>query len=329
MISTAFASAPLASHHQTVHEQALAAAQSFRKAESALIDALIAVERDYVFAKLGFSSLFTYAVEALRLSEAVASSAITVARKARAIPALQQSISAGVISISKAKKIASVITPENQTEWLEKAESLSSRKLEKEVAGENPKTNTPERAKYVSKKRLYISLGVEEELMLRVRQTQHLVSQSRGHAASLEETLEDLVTLYLKYKDPLEKAKRVIAKKGIQKPSNSVEKQFPGTAQDETAAKNSEATNAETNSTPKGSIRKPNRTPIPEPIQHQVRLRDQSRCQFPRHNGTICGEKRWLDIHHVIPVFQGGSHDLENLITLCKAHHSETHRNIN
>ncbi|MBI2607137.1 MAG: HNH endonuclease [Deltaproteobacteria bacterium] len=301
-----------------VHEAALEAARGFKRAEAALIDALIAVERERVFVKLGFSSLFTYAVQALGLSEGVAYNAITVARKAREIPALHEEIRLGTISISKAKKIAAVLTFENQQEWLERARTLSSRRLEKEVARENPRMAVPERVTYVTGKRLSLSLGVDEALMLKFRRAQDRVSGARGRAASIEDTLAELVEFYLRHKDPVEKAKRAVAKNGrmpptSENPTSPLKKQFTGTVALSTR-----------NPLPvHGAF---HRTTIPASIGHPVRVRDEGRCQFRRPDGTICGERRWVDLHHIRPISIGGDHRPENLVTLCQAHHRETHR---
>ena len=146
---------------QQLHETALTTARDLKRVEAALMDALIAVERERVFMKLGFSSLFTYAVQALGLSESVAYSVISVARKSREVPALRVEIQEGAISISKAKKIVSVLTAKNQQEWLAKAKTLTTRHLEKEVARENPRASVPERAIYTNGKRLALSLGVD------------------------------------------------------------------------------------------------------------------------------------------------------------------------
>lgn len=60
--------------------------------------------------------------------------------------------------------------------------------------------------------------------------------------------------------------------------------------------------------------------------RHIVRARDRGRCQFGMPNGKICGEKKWVDIHHIIPSSMGGSDEPENLITLCAAHHRIVHK---
>ncbi|MBI3556086.1 MAG: HNH endonuclease, partial [Deltaproteobacteria bacterium] len=40
-----------------------------------------------------------------------------------------------------------------------------------------------------------------------------------------------------------------------------------------------------------------------------------------------CESTRWLDSHHITPVRKGGADTLENLTTLCRAHHQMGHLN--
>ncbi|MBW7877391.1 MAG: HNH endonuclease [Candidatus Cloacimonetes bacterium] len=66
------------------------------------------------------------------------------------------------------------------------------------------------------------------------------------------------------------------------------------------------------------------RKPIPQHILNQVVLRDKGRCSFQKH-GRRCHHRRFLDIHHIKPVKDGGQNTLENLATLCEAHHIYLH----
>src|SRR5258708_6872224 len=117
---------------QEIFEESLEIARSFERFEARLIQNLIKVERERVHLERGHSSLFAYALQDLKLSPAVTANAITVARKARVVPELKASIEEGSLGISVARKICSVLTPENQSEWLTKAKSLTCRQLEKE-----------------------------------------------------------------------------------------------------------------------------------------------------------------------------------------------------
>ena len=51
-----------------------------------------------------------------------------------------------------------------------------------------------------------------------------------------------------------------------------------------------------------------------------------SEC-FARDNHTCqqCGSKKRLECHHIIPVVNGGTNELSNLITLCHDCHSKAH----
>lgn len=58
---------------------------------------------------------------------------------------------------------------------------------------------------------------------------------------------------------------------------------------------------------------------------HAVRLRDQGRCTHVDDNGVRCEHRRWLHVHHVVPVSHGGSDEVENLTMLCSGHHQLEH----
>ena len=42
--------------------------------------------------------------------------------------------------------------------------------------------------------------------------------------------------------------------------------------------------------------------------------------------GSICGETRWVHLHHIIHKEHGGKDVADNLTTLCSAHHRLWHR---
>jgi len=64
-------------------------------------------------------------------------------------------------------------------------------------------------------------------------------------------------------------------------------------------------------------------------------VRDDFTCQFRQLNlreieGGCCDHEpenrlRFLHVHHIIERQFGGQHDLDNLLTLCRAHHIELH----
>jgi 5-methylcytosine-specific restriction endonuclease McrA len=62
-------------------------------------------------------------------------------------------------------------------------------------------------------------------------------------------------------------------------------------------------------------------------LKHAVFLRDEGRCTYNDAAGIRCGQRRWLDIHHVVLDSRGGKDELGNLRTLCSAHHRMIHEN--
>src|SRR5260370_1278933 len=103
------------------------------------------------------TSTFSYCVSVLKLSEERAYSLIRVARKAIEVPALKEAITEGKVTLSNAKKIASVIPPETQTQWLEKAQNLKQRDLEREISRALPEEKKEVRI-------LGLSKALEEKL---------------------------------------------------------------------------------------------------------------------------------------------------------------------
>ncbi len=333
-------SIPLTEYEANLHSRASNAARAYERSEAELMEALIAVDGAKVYLRLGYPSLFKYATTALQLSEAVAYAAISVARKASVIPELRVAIGSGEIGFSKAKKILSVLDSRAAStahaDWVEKAASLSSRKLERAVASENPSVSVSEKVAYRSARRIELTLGIWEELMLDFRHAQNLVANGRGGAVGLERTLAEVLRFYLERKDPERRAKRAIAKKGMSARVDSpvVEKEMVRSSKDafEGAAvvgQQFTGTVPVTRIEERSDRKKTDagRRPLPAILVHQVRIRDQNRCQATLPGGEKCGARRWLDLHHRIPLSAGGGDSLENLTTLCRAHHQAHHVN--
>ena len=68
------------------------------------------------------------------------------------------------------------------------------------------------------------------------------------------------------------------------------------------------------------------RRKTPAASEHAVNKRDRRLCQFPMPDGSICGQSKWTEIHHIKRVADGGTDHPGNLITLCSAHHKQIHR---
>lgn len=70
-----------------------------------------------------------------------------------------------------------------------------------------------------------------------------------------------------------------------------------------------------------------NKGPHWEKQRMRALVRDNFICQNHQLGKENCQEDRlrFIHIHHIIPRIQGGTHDLDNLLTICRAHHEDIH----
>jgi 5-methylcytosine-specific restriction endonuclease McrA len=65
---------------------------------------------------------------------------------------------------------------------------------------------------------------------------------------------------------------------------------------------------------------------VPAAVAREVYARDQGRCTFCAADGRRCGERRLLQLDHVIPHAEGGAATAVNLRLRCQAHNLHTAR---
>jgi HNH endonuclease len=289
-----------------LHREAVEISKNLHHQEYLMVEVLQKIDEKKVYRTLGFKSLYQYTTVALRLSPGRAYNFIQVSRKARNLSRFQEALKKGEITLSKAKRVTSVINEENEKEWIDLSKNLSQRNLERAVAKVNPRSSVEEGTRFVSESLLELKAAISLDTDQILKRVQDLLCQSKGGVASMDEAFRAMGQLYLKMNDPVIKAQRVLSKKikGEHSKQNIQEIKDQGISE---TIKNS----------PQRLV---NRKPLAQYLKHQVNLRDQGKCQDP-----TCEDRRWIDMHHIIPVSQGGQNILENLITLCSGHHALEH----
>ena len=272
-----------------LHEKAIKLANTYVESERNLIEVLSQIDQFKIWRSLGHASFFEYVVRGLGLSEAQAYTLTAVTRKCAQIPELKKAILAKTISISNAKRILPVLNQENSSDWLSKAQTLSTRKLEREVASVNPRVTIRESIKPISNdlSKMTLRVGVETEKL--IKRAQDLLSAQKGQNLNLEDALKLMAELTIQKLDKLERAKRNAKKRTINQIIVSKRK-------------------------------------IPAQIKHEVAIRDDGKCQAVLPNGENCNQSRFIELHHKIPYSNGGIHHVNNLITLCSVHHKFFHQ---
>lgn len=301
-----------------IHEKAILLAGDLRSKYLELFEILIEVELEQIYLQFDIPSFYTYCTELLELSPQISKDFSVVIKKSQAVPALAKAIREKRITISKARKICSVLTELDAKKWIELAETCTTRIIEKAVAQANPKEAVVETLTYASESRLELKLGVSEEWAKLLSQTKDLLSQKNSRAVSTEEALLIVMNDFNERHHPLRKAERTIARAQ----RNVVSTDKPQ-AQHQKQLRQKECDQKPKEMTPK---RVGKREPLKRSVIHFVNVRDQNQCTHISRSGR-CEQKRWLDLHHITPLARGGDDSIENLTTLCHAHHKMQHLN--
>jgi len=288
------------------------------------------IMRRELYRDLGFSTMRTYAMEALGFSPTRAGDFIRLARKLETLPVVKEQVASGELGYTKAREISSVADPTNELEWVKVAKEQSRRELEatvrqaKKLASQQRKENPdqgelmPRPASAVPPAVVPVRVGFELTPAQYARY-EAMVAKI-GHRGSKADLLLDMVEALLvanenaprgAFADPHYQIHihecPTCAKATVQTPKGEME-----LSHTEIEAAREDA-----------QIHKPgerNKATIPPRIRREVLARDRHRC---RRKG--CNHTRFLEIHHIISREAGGANDPENLVTLCTACHKLLH----
>jgi hypothetical protein len=324
----------------TLDAQAIKVARNYKKREQELLALIIEIDKKKIFYQLGYNSLFSYLTDRLELTPAATYAFINVARKSHEIPELKEHVTSGKLSIYKAQRITPVITSKNSKTWLTLAQSVIHRKLEREVALAAPRQAVPEKTKYLSldqelsekvvikreSPRLALQMGVSEKLMLKIRRAQDLESQRNKKSLSLEETLEQILDVYLDKRDPLKRAQRQLVKGKLQKSQQKKQEPAVKSINRKSSGEKLKSYASVASGRNFARAKLDMRKPIPASIYHQLQLRDQGQCTHRDQDGRRCPSRRFLEAHHIKPVSNGGDNSLESLTLFCSGHHKSMHQ---
>lgn len=280
-----------------LHLRGLKVVGEYLKNERELLLILQEMAKKDLFRAWGFSGAYQYVVEMWKLSPDSAILLVNVANLCIKAPVVSQAIQEGKITLSKARRISSPINKGGDAvQWVQTAIAMPQKQLEREVARHNPEVLIQERIKPVYGERSELRCGLTMALEEKLQKVRELASRSLRKPASIEETLEFMVDIVLKKKDPIQKAHRALAREK-KKPGNPL-----GFSQVKLASADA----------------------IPAVMKHKASLRDEGECQEMTSTGK-CRSRFFTDIHHIVRRCDGGTHDLDNLITLCKYHHQRRH----
>jgi hypothetical protein len=295
----------LSPRQQALHERAVELCVKYEKDQSEIVNILIQINREKLFKLFKCASLFKYAVTDLKLSPPSAYMFISVSRQCAKHLPLRQAVERGSLTVAKAARLVSALNQDNCQALLEFAFNHTYDELDFEVARINPKSKTKDRMKPISADWVQLEGGISHDVAIKLKRAQSVMSTKTGVAADLNTTLNEALDLFLAKHDPVVRAERIQNKKARLSEAHKNKLCAHG------VLKNKQT----------------RRTPLTADQKRQVHLRDRGRCTYIHPDtGERCTNERWIETHHVVSVAEGGGNELENLTSLCSAHHDLVHQ---
>ncbi len=186
-----------------------------RRALTLVLDQLAEVGRRRLYAELGYSSLYDYAVRELGYSEAAAFRRVASVRLMVEVPDVREKIETGSLSLSVAAQAETFFRKEKtQTEnknlILEKLENQSSRQCEKTLISlsANPEVHQkPDSIKPESEKRSRIQFSADNTLLDDLEKIRGFLAHKNPHL-SMAELIQEMAHLSLDELDPVRRPSR-------------------------------------------------------------------------------------------------------------------------
>ncbi|MES1175365.1 MAG: HNH endonuclease signature motif containing protein [Myxococcales bacterium] len=299
-------------------------------------------ERELCLA-LGYSSLFAYCTEALGFCRSSAGRRIAGARVCRDFPEAFTRVARGELQLSVLCALRPHLNAENASELFAACSGKSYEHVELLLAARFPKPDVrdlirrlPEPA--VGARNIAPDVGsevvpqqvapVQTELSPAQRGSVKPLSVGRfrvNFTADTEfQTLLEEVRALLSHAEPSGDLLTVM-KRGLEVLRGELlKKRFavgrkPRRVQWKTSERRAVSGASE------GSSSKSTRH-VPAAVPREVYVRDQGRCTFCADNGRRCGERRFLQVDHVVPHAEGGAASIGNLRLRCRAHNLYTAR---
>jgi HNH endonuclease len=292
-----------------------------------LIECLAEVESRMLYSRLGYSSLWTFCVEYLHLSEGSAQRRIQAMRLSKQVPEVKQSIAEGALSLSNASKLESFFRNEKKSgrpqsmeqkqQTIEQIKGLSQSQCEKKLFEISPQFE-------MSQKEVLKSVSMDQNV-LKVMLDSTTVEKLKLLKDRLAHRLPDasyteIITLLIEDKlNQIEKKLQPKEPKPIESKNNSVnELKSEISSQDGPADAQPQSKTKSTISTATAIVSK--RKDIPIDTLRSLSARSGIRCEYVSPQGKHCNSAYCIEVDHILPIAMGGTNELSNLRHVCRIH---------
>jgi hypothetical protein len=306
--------------------EALAAGE--RESTVAVVAHLAEVDRRRLYLGEGYGSLFSYCTGGLRMAESSAYNRIEAARAVRRLPLLLDELASGALNLTTLRLVAPHLDPGNAGIVLQQARGRSRREVEALVARLSPAPDVPSEIRKLptrptastsSATAVPSSTPASTPSPITVPLSAPTSPAHRPVVTPLApERFRVQFTVGPETNEKLRTAQDLLRREiPTGDPGAIFDRALTLLLQDIARRKLAET------STPRpGRPTDPSSRHIPAEVKRAVWLRDRGRCAFVGSGGRRCGERAFLEFHHVEPYGHGGKTTVENLSLRCRAHNA-------
>lgn len=313
---------------QELLKQVSVLARQEREATAALVAHLAVLDERRLYLGEGCPSLFIYCVRILHLSENAAYRRVEAARVVRKFPVVLEMLADGSISLTTIRLLAPELTAANHRRLLEASRHKPTRHVERLVAGLRWQAPVPSTVRQLPTRTASLVLPPPEN------------QAPEGPPAAVSAASEASPTLVIKpparpviiplspkrYKIQFTASEETHAL--LRRAQDLLRHQIPtgDVAEVMTKAlrllvKHLEKEKLAATDRPRGSRGSDSHSRhIPAEVKRKVWKRDGGQCAFVAHTGRRCGERGFLEFHHVVPYSAGGKATVDNIQLRCRAH---------
>jgi hypothetical protein len=251
--------------------------------------------------RAGYSSLFTFCTAALHLSEYEAYDRMKAAKVARRYPVVVGLLASGEVTLTTIRLLAPHLTAANHGELFTAASGKGKRQVQELLAERFPEPDVCS-----SVRKLPTPSGVftpvPAPLIRPLSPDRYLVTfTATGETRAKLELAQDLLRHAVPNGDPGQ-----IFARGLDVLVEEVVKQrYAATGQPRAGREVASESRH-----------------IPAEVKRAVFIRDRGRCAFTGTHGRPCGERAFVEFHHVVPYAAGGHATVGNIQLRCRTHNS-------
>jgi len=271
--------------------------------------------------------MFVYCTQVLRLSEGGAYNRIEVARASRRCPLLLEFLERGALSLTTARLVAPHLTPENHADLLAAASHKSRREVEEIVVRCSPKPDVRPSIREVPAARAPLPLA----------EPAHATAAPEATGMSAPAVVRrDVVPLspdryQVRFMASAETCKKLRRAQDLVRhavpsgdPGQIVDRALDALLDVLVRKRLAQTTRPRRAGDPAADSRY-----IPASVRRAVSARDGGQCAFVAAGGRRCGERGFLEFHHVRPYARGGQATTNNIELRCRRHNAyEAERDV-